>query len=191
MADQDPRLAQLWPHVQKGQFAQEIWDQAERIQDPFEFKGKMSDALKEIIKRTHPGIPQEGYDAERRVNQRIDSLESKQEAKERKAREEAEDAAWKAQLDEVRKRYKYNDDDMKRLDKFMRERQIYNPEDAAMVLNQREPKMTDAGDSSGMFHNYQKQDGWDEVSANPEKWAHDQIYAAAKRQELAEKNQRF
>ncbi|HEX8828141.1 MAG TPA: hypothetical protein VF778_08515 [Xanthobacteraceae bacterium] len=174
---------QLYGNAQKGAFSQEIWDRAEDM--------KLGDELRSIIKKTHPNVPHPGHDEKKEVLNELHAFQKKLEDKEKAVAEKAEDDAWNSRLQSVRDAYKYTDDDMKKLDGFMRENQVANPEIAAAEMNRRSPRMSDSGDGNGMFHNYQKQDGWDEIAKNPEKWAHDQIFRAAKRQEEAEKNRRF
>lgn len=174
---------QLYGNAQKGQFSQEIWDRAEQM--------KLGDELRSIIKRTHPNVPQPGHDEKKEVLDKLYAFQNKLENKERQTQQKAEDDAWNNKLRKVRDEYRYNDDDMKKLDGFMRQHLVYDPEIAAAEMNRRNPRMSDAGDGHGMFIDYQKQDGWDEIAKNPEKWAHDQIFAAAKKQEEAEKRRRF
>ena len=176
------QYANMWNEARKGAFSQEVFDRAEQL--------KLGDDLRGIIKKTHPNVPQNGYDEKQYVNQRLDEWQKKQTDKEKAAVDKNEDDAWNQRMTSVKDHYKYTEEEMKKLDGFMREQKVANPEIAAAEMERRQPRMSEAG-SGGYFMNYQKQDDWDEVAKNPEKWAHDQIFRAAKKQEETERNRRF
>lgn len=176
------QYANMWQEARKGAFSQEVFDRAEQM--------KLGDDLRGIIKKTHPNVPQHGYDEKQYVNQRLDDWEKAQKDKERAAAERAEDDNWNQRMANVRDTYKLDEAGMKELDGFMRKEKIANPEIAAAEMNRRAPRMSEAS-NGGLYMNYTKQDDWDKVAANPEKWAHDLIYKAAYKQQEAEKNRRF
>jgi len=176
--------AQYWNNAQKGVFSQEIYDRAEQL--------KLGDDLRKIIKQTHPNVPQRGFDEQRMVNERINAFEKKMADKEKAEKDKAEDDDWNKRMNGVRDTYRLDDAGMKELDTFMRQEKVANPEIAAAEMNRRSPRMMEASNGFGSpYMNFQKQDGWDEIARNPEKWANDLIFKAAKRQEEAEKNRRF
>jgi hypothetical protein len=179
----DADYYRLLSNAQKGQFSQEVWDRADQM--------KIGNELREIIKKTHPGVPHPGYDEEKRVNERIDKLEKDRADREKKAADDAEDKRWNDELKSVKERHKYSDDEMKKLDKYMRDHKIYEPEAAALYMNRKEPRMTGPDDSDGRFMNYQKQSDWDDIAKEPAKWLEKQIYGVYKQQEDASRNGRF
>jgi hypothetical protein len=172
---------QLWGEARKGTFSQEIFDRAEQM--------KLGDELRGIIKKTHPNVPQHGWDEKQFVTQRIDDWEKQQKDKEKAAADKREDDAWNQRMQSVREEHRYSDDEMKNLDAFMRTEKIANPEAAAREMNRRSPRMSEPG--NGQYMNFTKQDDWDSIAKNPEKWAHDLIYKAAYKQQEAERNRRF
>ena len=188
MADDHVRLtreqyAQLWGNAQKGVFSQEVFDRAEQM--------KISDELRGIIKKTHPNVPQSGYDEKTEFNKRFDAFEKAQKDKEEAAKVKAEDDSWTDRMNRVRDDYRLDDKGMEALDTFMRAEKVANPEIAAAEMHRRNPPMSEVSNGGGYYMNFQKQDDWDAVAKNPEKWAHDLIYKAALKQEQKEKNRRF
>jgi hypothetical protein len=175
------QYTQLWGEARKGTFSQEVFDRAEQL--------KLGDELRGIIKKTHPNVPQHGFDERKYVDDKLDAWSKEQKDKEKAAADKSEDDAWNRRMANVREEHRYTDDEMKNLDSFMRTEKIANPEAAAREMNRRSPRMSEPG--NGQYFNITKTDGWDEIAKNPEKWAHDQIYRAAKKQEETERNRRF
>ena len=152
----------------------------------------LSKEAKRLVKKQYPNIEIADLDIEDRLDQRLDA--------EKKEREEAEkkrkDAEWDRQFKEMRsktqKEYGLTDEGMEELEDFMREKNIGDYEVAASYRVSKQPKPSDAADvGHDRFWNHAEQEGFADISKNPEKWAEREILGAIRRDEEKAKGGRF
>src|SRR5262245_37957527 len=158
----EAELKQLRSDAQVGQFVAPIYNNP-----------KLSKQAKRLIKEQYPDIEIADLDIEDRFDKKLDE--------ERKAREDAEkartDEEWDRKFSEMRaktqKDYGLTDEGMTDLETFMKDRNIGDYEVAASYRHSKEPKPSEANADDGRDHfwNHSQQDGFAEISADPEKWA--------------------
>ena len=152
----------------------------------------LSKEAKRLVKKQYPNIEIADLDIEDRLDQRLDA--------EKKEREEAEkkrkDAEWDKQFKDMRaktqKEYGFTDEGMEELENFMRERNIGDYEVAASYRASKQPKPSDAADAGrDHFWNHSKQEGFAEISADPEKWGHRELLTAIRKDQDRSKGGSF
>jgi hypothetical protein len=148
---------------------------------------------KRLIKQAYPQVQIPDYDIESRINQRIDHETKRFEEHERKKATEAQEARFQEIRKKTQDEYGFTDDGMKDLEKFMLEKNIGDYEVAAQYRVAKQPRQSDADADDGRDHfwNHSKQEGFADISADPEAWARKQILGAIRRDEDRNKQRRF
>lgn len=147
-----------------------------------------------LLKKAYPDLQMEGYDLEQRLNGQIANLRKERDeerAAERKKADDAQAEDFKAKRKKTQDEYGFTDEAMGRLEKMMIERNIGNYEDGATVFAAREPRPAEPTPGSGRYWDFEKRDGFAEISKDPEKWGFNQLVAAARRDEERMKNRAF
>ena len=143
----------------------------------------LSNEAKRLIKKKYPDMQIPDLDIEDKVNKRLDAEKKEREdAEARRANEEA-DKRFHDTRSRTQKDYGFTDEGMADLEKFMLEKNIGDYEVAASYRASKEPKQSDADADAGRDHfwNHSKQEGFADISADPEKWARKEILGAIRR----------
>jgi hypothetical protein len=144
-----------------------------------------------LIKKAYPNLQIEGYDLEQKIEARFEEEKREREESARK-KTEAEDAErFKSLRKKTQDQYKFTDDAMKRLEDMMVERNIGDYEAGALLMASKEPKASAPTPGSQRYWNHEKQDGFKEISADPEKWGFNQLLDAAERDAARARNGEF
>jgi hypothetical protein len=188
----DEQMRNLLANAQKGVFADDVFQRAEKDDKEFEFKGRTGDALREIMKRTHKELPQPGYDEKQEVLREFRAYKKSQEDKEEAAKKKAEDDDWAAERKAVQQQNKLTDEQMDAVWEHMKKRHIGNWEDGAAAWQAKQPRMTEPSDGrGGMFMNYQKMDEWEEVGKDPNRYLERVVGSVAQQLEDQDKRSRY
>src|SRR5262245_48462368 len=161
--------------------------------EPIYNNPKLSKQAKRLIKEQYPDIEIADLDIEDRLNARLDD-EKKEREDADKARSDAErDKNFKEMRSKTQKDYGFTDEGMADLERFMLERNIGDYEVAASYRASKEPKPSEANADDGRDHfwNHAQQDGFAEISADPEKWARKEILGAIKRDQAKARDSGF
>jgi hypothetical protein len=144
-----------------------------------------------LIKKAYPNLQIEGYDLEQRIEQRFEDEKREREESARK-KTEAEDAErFKTLRKATQDKYKFTDEGMKQLEDLMVERNIGDYEAGALLKASREPRSSEPTARAQHFWNHEKQDGFTEISKDPEKWGLNQLLGAAERDAARARNGEF
>ena len=146
----------------------------------------ISNELKLLIKRKHPELSIPDFDIESRITERLESEKKERQDAESKQRDEREQKEWAEKRAAVKDRHKFTDDAMDRLETMMKERHIYNYEDAADLMIAREPRTsspTQELDDRMWHHNRNEQ--FKEIAKDPQSWARSELMAAMARDKAA------
>jgi len=142
-----------------------------------------------LIKKKYPQIQIPEYDLEAQMNARFDA-DKKEREDEKKAAKDAEDnKKFTETRSRVQKEYGFTDEAMKDLEKFMAERNVLDYEVAAEYHVAKNPKQIEADTNDGLWH-HQQQDGFAEISKDPEGWARKELIGALRRDEAAQRGGR-
>ena len=138
---------------------------------------------KALIKKKYPQMQIPDYDIEERIEQRLDKERKEREENESKRTQEERDKHFKDVRSKTQKEYGFTDEGMADIEKFMLERNIGDYEVAASYRAAKEPKQSDADQDSGRDHywNHSQQEGFAEISKEPERWAEREILGAIRR----------
>jgi hypothetical protein len=143
---------------------------------------------KALVKAKYPQLQIPDYDLEQRFNARLDHEKKEREDAERAKREAEEETQWKQNRARVQKEYGFTDDGMKDLESFMREKSVGDYDVAATYRAAKNPKQSETHYSNGLWE-HSKQEGFAEISKDPEGWARNEILGALRRDEERQKNQ--
>lgn len=146
---------------------------------------------KALIKKKYPQVQIPDYDIENRVNQRIDHETKRFEDLERKRAADEQDKRFKELRAQTQKDYGITDEGMAELEKFMMEKHIGDYEVAASYKVSKEPKQIEADHGRDHFWNHAKQEGFADISADPEGWARKEILGAIRRDDDRDKQRKF
>jgi hypothetical protein len=149
---------------------------------------QLNKEAKALIKRKYPNLNIPDYDLEDKIDKRFDAEQKSREAQERKTREAAEDARWKEDRERTQKQYGFTDDAMTRLEKMMIEKKIGDYDVAASYMAAKEPSASEPVDQSRWNHG--KQEGFAEISKDPEGWGRGEILKAIYADQQAQRGQR-
>ena len=137
---------------------------------------ELSDQAKALWKKKYPDQRVPEYDAEQRVNARLDKIEQERQEREKAEREKMEDERVARQRTEVQERHKWDDATMKRLEDLMVEKRVADYEVAATYLASKEPAPSEAtADYDRQFWGYDRQPVFKEIAADPEDYARREI----------------
>lgn len=157
---------------QVADFVETIWN------DP-----TLSKEAKRLVKKKYPQVAIPDLDIEESVNERLDKEKKEREDAEKARRDEEQDKSYKELRAKTQKEYGFTDEGMADLEKFMLERNIGDYEVAASYRASKEPKPSEANADAGRDHfwNHSKQEGFADISADPEGWARKEILGAIRR----------
>lgn len=144
---------------------------------------------KRLIKKKYPNLAIPDLDIEDKVTTLITSDKTAREDAEKKKKQEAEDAKWRAERARVQKSYGFTDDAMKKLEDLMQEKSIGDYEVAAEYMAAREPKVSEPYNDSH-FWRHREQPGVADIAKDPEGWARKELIGAMQRDQVAARQQR-
>jgi hypothetical protein len=153
----------------------------------------LSPRAKALFKEKYPQAAIPDYDIEMRLNQRIDREKQLIIDHERNKAQAEQDRKFHETRSKIQNEYGFTDEGMVDLEKFMLEKNIGDYEVAAGYRVAKQPKQSDADADMGRDHywDHAKQEGFAEVSADPEGWARKQILTAIRRDDEARKQRKF
>ena len=152
-------------------------DKAANFANSFLTNPKFAPRVKAIIKEAHPDLEIPGYDDQRAVQAMIEKDKQEREEEKRKEAQAKQDAEIQAKRSKTQKDYGFTEEAMVDLEKMMVERNIGDYEVAATYHASKNPKVSDATYDSTRWH-HDRQDGFAEISKDPEGYARDQIMGA-------------
>lgn len=172
------QAAQIRQLIEEGQQAkaalkgaQELWN------DP-----KTGDRAKALWKEKWPESPIEGYDQKQELTGIVNTFKKEREDEKRAAEESAETTRLREQRSTVQKRRGYTDDAMQRMDNMMAERKIYDYEAGDLLFAAQNPTPSDGSAAYDRhFWNHDKQPGYKEIAADPERWGFNELAKAVER----------
>jgi hypothetical protein len=142
----------------------------------------LSKHAKALIKAKYPHIQIPDYDLETRFNARLDQDKKEREDAKRAEKEAIERDQWQQNRSRVQKEYGFTDDGMRDLESFMAEKSVGDYDVAATYKAAKNPKPIEANYSNGLWE-HSKQEGFAEISKDPEGWARNEILGALRRDE--------
>ena len=153
----------------------------------------LSKEAKRLIKKKYPNMEIPDLDIEERVEKRLDEDRKERQEAEQARRDEDADKRYRDMRAKTQKEYGFTDEGMQDLEKFMLERNIGDYEVAASYRASKEPKQSEADADAGRDHywNHAKQDGFAEISSDPEGWARKEILGAIRRDQVKAKDSGF
>jgi hypothetical protein len=174
----DQQAAQIRQLIEEGnqakvalKGAQELWN------DP-----ALGDQAKALWKKKWPDATIEGYDAKQEVKAVVDGFKEEREKEKREAAERAETERMLAQRKMVQERRGYTDDAMQRMEKLMEEKKVYDYEAGDLLFAAKNPTPSDGSAAYDKhFWNHEKQPGYKEIAADPERWGFNELARAVER----------
>lgn len=173
----DEQVAQLRSRLEAGdraipiaQSATEIWNHQQ-----------WGDEAKALWKKAFPEVKIDGFDAEQRINARLDKERQEREEREKKARERAEEDEWKTKRQAAKEKYSLTDDAMDRLEKLMTERRVADYDIAATYLVSQEPSPSEGtAEYDRHFWHHDRTPEYKQIASDPEGYAREEIMRAIK-----------
>lgn len=144
---------------------------------------------KRLIKQVYPQVNIPDYDITEQVDQRFEAEKKERQEAETARKHQEEDDAWRKERARVKDEYKFTDEGLQRLEKFMIDNKVGSYEVAASYMAAKEPKPIEATYDQH-FWNHDKQEDFQKIAADPEKYAFNEIVQAIHRDELAAKQMR-
>ena len=144
-----------------------------------------------LLKKAYPNLQIEGYDLKQELQGEINQVRQERIDSERKRAETEEQDKFKKLRKQTQDQYKFTDDAMRRLEDMMIERNIGNYEDAAILMAAKEPRTADPTPGSQRYWSHEKQDGFAEISKDPERWGFNELLGAAERDAARERQGQF
>lgn len=132
---------------------------------------------KRLIKKKYPQMQIPDLDIEERVDQRFADEKKERDERERKAKEDAEDARFREKRKAVQEEYGFTNEAMTDLEKMMVERNIGDYDVAASFKASRDPKPSDADFDTGRW-DYPSTPGFEDIAKDPEGWGRNEILKA-------------
>jgi len=179
---EETEYQRLKAREQVADFVEPIWNNPQ-----------LSKEAKRLVKRQYPDIEIPDLDIEDRFEKRLDE-EKKERLDAEKAREDAEwDKKFKAMRSKTQKDYGLTDEGMTDLENFMKERNIGDYEVAASYRHSKEPKASEADADTGRDHfwNHAQQDGFADISKDPEGWGRRELLKAIRNDQAKSRDQGF
>lgn len=171
----DQQAAQVRSLIEQGNRNKQSLDQIQQFwNDP-----KFGDRAKALWKEAYPETPIDGYDQKVEVQKVVEQFkdERKKEREEAELQQRTEKVV--SQRKEVQEREKLTDDEMKRMEAMMTERDIYDYEAGALLFAAKNPRPTDASaDYDNHYMQYDKRPEWKELATDPEKWGFETLVKA-------------
>ena len=143
-----------------------------------------------LIKRAYPNLQIEGYDLKQELKADIERERNERLDNDRRRADAEETEKFKKLRQKVKDDYRFTDEGMEKLEKLMVDRNIGDYEAGAVYMASKEPKPSDSTPAQ-RYWNHEKQDGFAEISKDPEKWGYEQILGAAHRDAARMRNQGF
>lgn len=145
-----------------------------------------------LIKKAYPNLQIEGFDLKQELKSEIAQVRQEFHETERQRKDREETEKFQQTRKQTQDRYRFTDDAMKRLEDLMVERNIGDYEAGALLMAAKEPRAADphAGPAQH-YWNHEKQDGFAEISKDPEKWGMRELLQAAERDSQRARNQGF
>jgi len=165
-------------HTQK-QFTDEIFN------DP-----ELNDDARRLINRKHPNLDQGTWSSEQRLKAEIAALRKEKEDEKKAAEDAKRTDRWQQRKDAAQKKYGLTDEAMGKVEQIMKDEEIYSYEEAAQTLTSREPKPIEAT-MNNHYWNYEKQDGFKDIAADPEKWGFNTLFKDVSRLQQKQRNEQF
>jgi len=137
----------------------------------------LSKEAKALVKKKYPQLQIPDYDIEDRFDKKLAERDKADADAKAKAKEDEDNARFQKDRDRVQKEYGFTDDGMKELENFMRDKNVLNYDVAAEYHASKNPKQAAVDHSDGLW-NHQKQDGFADISKDPEGWARREILGA-------------
>lgn len=144
---------------------------------------------KRLIKKKYPNIQIPDLDIEEKVESRFDAEKKQRDDAARLARQKEEDERLKTERARVQKEYGFTEEAMKELDQFMLDKGVDDYDVAATYKASKEPKASEPTNES-RFWNHDKQEGFAEITRDPEKWGEKEILRALRADEARAKQWR-
>lgn len=143
-----------------------------------------------LIKKAYPNLQIEGYDLKQELKGEIAQVRQEFHETERQRKDREESEKFQQVRQRTKEQYKLTDEGMKKLEDLMIERNIGDYEAAATYMVSKEPRAIESHGSQH-FWNHEKQDGFAEISKDPEKWGFKELMGAAERDSQRARNQGF
>ena len=166
----DQEYARLKGREQVADFVEPIYNSKE-----------LGSEARALIKKAYPNLQIEGYDLKQELQGQIAQVRNEIQETERARKDGEEREKFNRVRQETKDKHKFTDDAMDRLEKLMIERNIGDYEAGALLLATKEPKPMESTHGTSRFWEHEKQDGFAEISKDPEKWGYNQILGAARR----------
>jgi hypothetical protein len=141
----------------------------------------LASEAKALIKKKYPNLQIEGYDLRQELRAEIDSVRQERVDAEKRRADAEETEKFKSLRGKVKDQYKFTDEGMKQLEDLMIERNIGDYEAGALLMASKNPRSADPTPGARHHWDYEKQDGFADISKDPEKWGFNQLLHAAER----------
>ena len=151
---------------------------------------KYNKQAKALIKDAYPNLQIPDYDLETTINAKFDERENRiKEAEEKQKYDKQEEERLRLRK-EAQDKYNLTDEGMTEVEKLMAEKYIGNYDIAAgHFASSRASSTTPTYDNQ--FWHYNRQQGFEEISKDPEAWARTELEKAARAEEQRTKNTRW
>ncbi|HEX8837703.1 MAG TPA: hypothetical protein VF748_12255 [Candidatus Acidoferrum sp.] len=159
--------------------------------EPIYNSKELGNEARALIKKAYPNLQIEGFDLKQELQNEIASVRNEFQETERKRKDTEETEKFQKTRKKVQDDYRFTEEGMKKLEDLMVERNIGDYEAGALLMASKEPKTSEPTAGSQRFWNYQKQDSFEEISKDPEKWGFNQLVDAANRDAQRARNQGF
>jgi len=145
---------------------------------------------RQLIKKHYPDVDQGAWDSEQRLKAEIAALKKEREDEKKAVQDKAEVEMWAKRKADAQKKYGLSEEEMGKVEQIMKDEKIYSYEEAALLKSQREPKPIEATMNSH-YWNHDKQDGFKDIAADPEKWGFNTLFKDVSRLQQKQKMQEF
>lgn len=145
-----------------------------------------------LIKKAYPNLAIEGYDLKQELKSEIAQVRNEFHETERQRRDREEAERFQQVRKKTQDEFKFTEEGMKKLEDLMVERNIGDYRAGALLMASEQPKPVESHIGPAQrYWNHEKQDGFDEISKDPEKWGFNQLLQAAERDSQRARNQGF
>jgi len=179
----DDQVASLRAELEQGRRDKVIRESVEQIWN----SPKLGDRAKDLWKEQFPDSQIEGHDLKKEIFGRLDREKEEREKAAAEAAERERLEHFQRQKSEVQARHSLTDDAMDRMEKEMNERKVYDYEVMAEHFVARQPKPIENTQRSHMW-NYDQAKEFKEISADPEKYAFNELVKAINNDEARLRN---
>lgn len=144
---------------------------------------------KALIKKKYPHLQIPDYDLEQKVVNTFAAEKKKRDDEEAEKKKKTDEEKWSTEAKAAKEKFGFTDEGWKEVEQFMVERNIPDYEVAASYKASTRPAAS-TPTSGGHYWNFDKQDKFKEIIAEPEKWARQELENAARADELRLKQMR-